>query len=137
MAGDSRSFPFVPRSARDLLPGDYWAIPLANGRFGCAVVTDLKPSGAATRMGLVAGLLDWIGDAPPSSAQVTASRIFAQALTRIEAITKTGSQILGHADLPPTLVIAPNFRDYRVGTVHSVWGWKALPQVIEGHFDNS
>jgi hypothetical protein len=135
MASDSRSFPFVPRSSRDLFAGDYWAVPLANHRFGCAVVTDLLTSGAGSRVALIAGLLDWMGDAPPTPLHVEKSAIFAQGLTRIEAITKTGSQIIGNAVLPSTLVIAPNFRDHRVGTVHSVWGWRVLPKLIEGHFE--
>jgi len=130
-----RAFPFVPKSSRDLQLGDFWAVSLNDGRFGCAVVTDLKSSGVASRKNLIVGLVDWIGPVPPTKAEA-AGEIFAQGLTRIEAITATGSSILGNVPLPKGFVFAPNFRDYSVGTVHSVWGWKTLPRKIEEQVAN-
>jgi hypothetical protein len=127
-----RTFPFIPKSSRDLQLGDFWAVRLSDGRFGCAIVTDLKPSGVASRKSLVAGLVDWVGVSPPTHDAAT-GEIFAQGLTGIEAISATGSKILGNVPLPKDFVFAPNFRGPSVGSLHHVWGWKTLPRSIEEH----
>jgi hypothetical protein len=113
--------------------GDFWAISLSDGRFGCAIVTDLKASGSGSRSNFVAGLVDWVGTLPPIAADASGGHVFAQGMTRIEAITHTRSQVLGSVRLPWGFKVAPNYRDFRVGTVHHVWGWKVLPGLIEQH----
>jgi hypothetical protein len=92
----------------------------------------LKASGVASRKSLVVGLVDWVGAAPPTSAAVT-GEIFAQGLTGIDAIARTGGSILGNVPLPTGFVFAPNFRDNSVGTVHLVLGLNTLPRTIEEH----
>ncbi len=104
---------------------------VSGGRFGCALVTDLRPAGVGSRTTLVAGLFDWVGASLPAARDLRESRVFAQGLTRIEAITRTGAKVRGRVPLPEGLAIAPNYRDYRVGTVHKVWGWKVLGRLIE------
>jgi len=113
--------------------GDFWAISLSDGRFGCAIVTDLKASGSGSRSNFIAGLVDWVGTVPPIAAEASGRHVFAQGMTRIEAITQTGSKVLGSVRLPWGFKVAPNWHDFRVGTVHNVWGWKVLPGLIEQH----
>ncbi len=53
-------YPFVPKSNRSLIPGQFWAIPLNNGKFACGRVIEVHPF--ETKMflaGLVIGLEKW------------------------------------------------------------------------------
>ncbi|EKO87041.1 hypothetical protein LEP1GSC020_0876 [Leptospira interrogans serovar Grippotyphosa str. 2006006986] len=36
-------YPFVPKSNRSLIPGQFWAIPLNNGKFACGRVIAVHP----------------------------------------------------------------------------------------------
>jgi len=92
-----RIFPLIPRSARDLRIGDFWTIPLSDGTYGCLQVTDLKKSGSGSLKTLVAGIVDWRGSLPPSEQDLAGRRILSQGLTRIEAFTEMGSQVLGNS----------------------------------------
>jgi len=129
-----RAFPFVPESSRDLQVGDFFGVALGDGQYGCAIVTDLKSTGVASRTTFVAGLVDWMGNSPPSRQEIARAAIFDQGLTRLEAINRSGSAILGSIPLPANLAISPNYRDSSVGTLHRVFGWKVLPRLIEAHF---
>ena len=53
------------------------------------------------------------------------------------AITGTGAKVLGRIHLPAELALAPNYRDFGVGTIHTVWGWKVLPRLVEDHLSGS
>jgi hypothetical protein len=127
-----RTFPLIPRSARDLRIGDFWTVPLSDGTLGCLQVTDLKKSGSGSLKTLVAGIIDWRGSSPPSEQDLSGRRILAQGLTRIEAFTEMGSQILGTgAKTVGASALASNYRDFHVGAVHNVWGWRALAKVVD------
>jgi hypothetical protein len=127
-----RKFPLSPTSARDLRVGDFWAVTLSDGTLGCLQVTDLRKSGRGTLKLLIAGVVDWRGSHQPNHLELSGRRVLIQGLTRIEAFTKTGSQILGNSDdTIGASELASNFRDFEVGTVHHVWGWSALPQIVE------
>ena len=65
MAAPAPGYPFVPKSNAYLRAGQFWAVPLSDGRFGCGRVLDVPKSGdlhvpANSRM-FLAGLLDWVG----------------------------------------------------------------------------
>ena len=92
-----RTFPFAPKSSRDLRIGDYWVVMLANGTLACLQVTDLKATGVGALKTLVAGVLDWRGSSLPEPASIRGARVLTQGLTRIEAFTDLrNSQILGN-----------------------------------------
>ncbi len=127
-----RTYPLSPRSSRDLTIGDFWAVPLSDGTFGCLQVTELKTSGSGSLKTLVAGVIDWRGSTPPQESDLVGRRVLAQGLTRIEAFTKVGAQILGNSDTTLGAEgLVSNYRDFYVGAVHHVWGWRALPKVVE------
>ena len=127
-----REFPLSPRSSRDLRIGDFWSVALADGSLGCLQVIDLTSSGPGTLKTLVAGVVDWRGQSPPTTSELAGRRIIDVGLTRIEAFTKIGSQVLGNSDQTIGASEFPsNYRDFKVGTIHHVWGWRALPQVVE------
>ena len=60
-----RVYPFKPTSTTKLQPGDFWALPLADGRFGCGRVITIKAdAGPGQRSMLLAGVMDWVGTCP-------------------------------------------------------------------------
>ena len=133
-ANATRIFPFSPKSTVRLWPGDFWAIPLSGGRFGCAVVTDVIRTGRASRTAFVVGLVDWAGALPPTVGDVASAKVFTQGLTGIGAFAVTGAQVLGNVPLPVNLEIAKNLRGpWVAGDVVHVYGWKTLPKLIEDH----
>ena len=87
--------PFTPRSNRNLLPGQFWAIPLLNGRFAVGRVMAVPAFGAKDRVGVVVGLMDWSGSREPTESDLAGRKILAQGQSRYEAISKTGGQLLG------------------------------------------
>lgn len=126
-----RSFPFTPKSSRDLRIGDYWVTSLDDGTLACFQVTDLKAAGAGALKTLVVGVIDWRGTAPPAPADLRSRRVLVQGLTRIEAFADgRNSQILGNCtDTVGADELPSNYRAGGVGSVHHVWGWRILPKV--------
>ncbi|GAB2942827.1 immunity 26/phosphotriesterase HocA family protein [Hymenobacter coalescens] len=91
----SPAYPFLPKSNRFLLPGQFWAIPLSSGRFACGRVLDVPPAEEKSLREFYAGLMDWVGDAPPTHESIAGSRIIEQGLAHIKTITSRNALILG------------------------------------------
>jgi hypothetical protein len=95
-----RTYPFVPLSTATLLPGQFWAIPLSDGSFGCGRVLQLKPPGGiGARTMFLAAVLDWHADVPPTSEAIEGARCLKQGEAHLKAITQTGGRVLGHRPL--------------------------------------
>src|SRR6476619_5366631 len=89
-------FPFVPKSALWLRAGDFWALPLSDGTFGCGRVIEVPPKNVRRdSMQLLAGVLDWHSDAAPTSLVIAGASCLAQGDAHISVITRSGGQILG------------------------------------------
>lgn len=80
VSGEIR-YPFVPKSNRFLAAGQYWALPLSNGQFGCGRVMDVPAFGESDRVGavlelaeLAKALLEIAESATPTTNFATASR---------------------------------------------------------------
>jgi len=80
------AYPFIPKSNRYLEVGQFWALPLSDGRYGCGRVMAVPAFGSKDRIGFVAGL-------------------------------------------DGLVAIDPD--DYRVGSVHRVWGWQTIVNKAE------
>jgi hypothetical protein len=94
------TYPFVPKSATALHPGDFWAIPLSDGSFGCARVIDLKPAGGiGARTMFLAAVLDWHARKPPTAESIAGAPCLNQAQAHLKTIIETGGCILGHRPL--------------------------------------
>jgi len=94
------TYPFVPRSALVLLPGQFWAIPLSDGSFGCGRVVQLEPhGGTGSRVMFLAAVLDWHGNALPTVESIAGARCLDQGQAHLKVITETGGCILGHRPL--------------------------------------
>ncbi len=87
------SYPFVPKSTAYLRAGQYWAVPLSDGRFACGrVIAVLR----GERRLFLAGLMDWVSDAPPDFESLAgAGDLIDNGEAHIKAITETGGAILG------------------------------------------
>jgi hypothetical protein len=96
-------YPFEPKSNTFLVPGQYWGIPLSNGRWACGRVLAIKkesdeyfPGNSRT---LLAALMDWQGDQPPTADGIAGRKVVAQGWAHILTIQKNGRLILGHREL--------------------------------------
>src|SRR5262249_32527133 len=65
------NYPFVPKSTATLEPGQFWSIPLDNGRFACGRVIQLRiENGMRDSRLFLAGLMDWWGRKPPTAERI-------------------------------------------------------------------
>ncbi len=89
----SRVFPFVPKSNRFLEPGDFFGMPLPNGRWACGLVLGCLVD---TRTAFIGSLFDWVGDEPPSCESVAGSDIPYITSHHVKTISGLGLSIDGN-----------------------------------------
>jgi hypothetical protein len=91
------TYPFAPKSTKSLIAGQFWAVPLSDGRFvaGRVIMLRKKEDGKADLRGFLAGLLDWVGTQPPTSEAIAGHRTLEQGHAHIRTILHTGGAILG------------------------------------------
>ncbi|WP_433116577.1 hypothetical protein [Micromonospora sp. CA-246542] len=131
---DPSRYPFVPRSNRNLRAGQYWALPLRNRRFACGRVMAVPAFGPRDRVGVVVGLMDWLGQEPPTSEQIAGRPVLEQAKSRFEAITNAGGEVLGIRPLDLDGLVADDPDTLHIGAVHRVWGWRTITNLAEEYF---
>jgi len=96
----TRSFPFVPKSSARLVAGDYWGVPLQDGRWACGRVLQLMPRGyAGGRVGFLGGLLDWSSSNVPTGNAIAGCPVLEQGVMHVMAIQTTGGKLLGNRPL--------------------------------------
>src|SRR5438132_1023067 len=89
-------YPFTPKSNASLEPGQFWSIPLSDGRFACGRVVRIDRELSFGRRTLfVAGVLDWIGSAEPTSESIAGARLLDVGYAHVRAITDDGGAVLG------------------------------------------
>ena len=93
-------YPHIPKSTANLRRGQFWAIPLANGKYGagCVVGEALKDGRKNTRL-FVAGVLQWISDTPPTARSLCDVKIYRYGFLHVKSINECGSAIIGDADI--------------------------------------
>jgi hypothetical protein len=95
-----QTYPFVPKTAIWLRAGQFWALPLSDGTFGCARVIEVPLGGVRiSRVEFLAGVLDWHSTEMPTFGSIARAPCLAQGHAHIRAITRTGGEILGFRDL--------------------------------------
>ncbi len=93
-------YPFTPKSSHRLEPGDFWSIPLSNGKYSCGRVVERMPKGmAGAGVGFLGGVLDWCGAIPPTNESIAGAAFLSQGIMHIKAIITTGGVILGNRSL--------------------------------------
>ena len=90
------TYPFVPKSNRLLIPGQFWGIQLSSGAFAAGRVILVNPEDRST---FLAGLMDWVGPHPPTSEDLTGRKTLTQGKASYLTIVDTGPAILGHRPL--------------------------------------
>lgn len=89
-------YPFIPKSNTKLLPGDFWAVPLEDGTFGCGLVFEKPPTGMpGSKVSFLGGLLDWHGCKAPVEAELGKRKALQIGIMHVMAINETGGQVLG------------------------------------------
>jgi hypothetical protein len=111
------NYPFTPKSNAHLKPGQFWPVPLSDGRFGCGRVlgTEREP-GYGARTWFLGGLLDWVGVEPPTAESIAGAGLLEFGHAHVDAISENGP-ILG--ERPPE---ADNLTVPAPDTVMSYWG---------------
>jgi hypothetical protein len=117
------TYPFEPRSVAHLEAGQFWALPLSDGRFACgrvlAVPTEPDLYVPVSKRIFLAGLMGWIGDHVPDADGIAGARLFAQGFAHIKAIATTGGAILGIRPLGLDSVAPTLWRSHAAGG--TVW----------------
>lgn len=90
--------------------------------------------GPRDRVGVVVGLMDWLGQEPPTSEQIAGRPVLEQASSRFEAITNTGGEVLGIRPLDLDGLVADDPGASHDGAVHRVWGWRVIANRAEKYF---
>ena len=87
--------------------------------------------GSKDRIGFVAGLAGWIGSEPQAEAKIAGAPVLLQAKAHFETISKKDESVLGIRPLELDGLVAIDPHDYRVGSVHRVWGWQTIVNKAE------
>lgn len=90
-------YPFAPKTNKDLIPGQYWEVPLKCGKYACGRVIELPPKGygLGERVHFLVGLMDWLGNDLPTSESIVGHKILDQGVAHLKTIWKNGEKILG------------------------------------------
>ena len=126
-----RRFPLRPSRTRELEAGDFWAVELEDGTYGCVQVTELNRQGVGSRTTLLVGIMAWRGADAPTADRVDGAIVVEQGLTHLKVFTHAGAVVLGNVEPRFDVKLDSNYRDHHVGAVHHVYGWRALPTIVE------
>ncbi len=91
-----RKFPFVPKSNKFLMPGDFVGIPLPNEQWACAVILGRLLSG---RSAFIGGLFEWVGSGPPCCSSIDGAQVPHYSSHHIKTISSYGLSIDGNCRL--------------------------------------
>lgn len=109
-------YPFPPKSTAHLKPGQFWAVPLASGRFACGRVLQVGASGMVSKSRVfLGGLHAWLGTKPPEGADIAGVPFLAFGTMHIKAITTTGGEVLGERSLEADHIELPLFLSAQEG----------------------
>jgi hypothetical protein len=132
----SATYPFEPVSNRYLVPGQYWAIPLTDGRFACGRVLAV-PAYEQSRVLAVVGLMDWVGARPPNDGDLAGRKIVRFGLAHVKAINQNGGAILGLRPLALDGIEAPEIVDIDAVILENrmpSWGFGVIRRMAERRF---
>lgn len=96
-------YPFEPRSNVHLRPGQFWGVPLSDGRSACGRVLAVKTKSdayfPANSRTFLAALMHWEGNEPPAAEAIAGRQVLAQGWAHVRSIQRNGRVILGCRDL--------------------------------------
>jgi len=101
-------YPFIPKSTRNLEPGQFWAVPVRGGRFACGRVLQVGGDKIPTpSRGFFGGLHDWVGTDKPTGTSIAGSPLLRTGVMHIRAILCLGGEVLGCRPLALDSVVMP------------------------------
>ncbi|EMO86935.1 immunity 26/phosphotriesterase HocA family protein [Leptospira noguchii] len=130
-------YPFVPKSNRFLIPGQFWAIPLYNGKFACGRVIEVHPF--ETKM-FLAGLMNWIGEVVPKENDLAGKQTIKQGQVHIKTIYETAlnKEILGSRNLYLDNIQSYFFKSqdgYQLGSSKLMKGYEEIRSLTKDESD--
>jgi hypothetical protein len=97
VVGRHPGYPFLPKTATYVRPGDFWAIPLCRGGwYACGRVLDTELR-ISNRL-VTVGLLDWCESEKPTSDTIAGAKVLEYGIEHVRFIAAHGG-ILGHRPL--------------------------------------
>ena len=105
------AYPLIPKTTAHLRPGQFWSIPLADGRFGCGRVLRVDDR----RTWFVGAVLDWVGDTPPTADTIAGAPVLSIGNAHVRLISHGGGAILDERSLEDDAIEVP-------ATVEPYWG---------------
>lgn len=148
-------YPFKPKTNKDLMSGQFWAIPLSSGNYACGRVIEIpSKKGIGSRTMFLGGLMDWQGSLPPVAEDLIGCRTLYQGAAGIITIHKTGleGKISGYRSLELDGISPDYFRSQQFGgmlmrglnelrpitkeeeskyEVYSTWGYTVIKNLAE------
>lgn len=146
-------YPFLPKKPSEISEGDFYFIPLSNGRFACGriLLIERTSSGRKTKS-LLVGLHDWSGNEHPTAACIHECKIVEQGVMHINSIDVVGGKVLGNKPLEedklkPNLQVEAGYlidgfesveqlppEDYKKYSSRSSYGLDFIRLLAEDHF---
>jgi hypothetical protein len=130
--------------------GQFWSIPLDECWFACGRVLQLNEVNGKRHTRLfLAGLMDWIGNAPPTFESISGAGIVSHGAAHVKTISANEGQILGCRELsldgieiPETVeatelrrgfhVVGLATREQRASlTLFTTWGFEVIVLLAE------
>ena len=116
------SNPLIPKSNVQLRPGQFWSIPLSDGRFGCGRVLRIdRDKAVGGRSRFIGAILDWVGDTPPTAEAIAGSAVLAVGNAHVRLISFSGGAILGERPLQADGIEPPERIDTWWGDGYGVY----------------
>ena len=106
----------MPKSNVALEPGQFWSIPMSDGRFGCGRVLRVdRDRGYGARILFVGAVLDWVGEMPPTADAIAGRPVIAVGTAHVRVIGDGGGVVLGQRPLDLDGIAVP-------ATINTHWG---------------
>ena len=148
-------YPFVPTKASEIQDGDFYSIPLTNGKFACGRLLLIKKKSGRRTKAILVGLHDWSGEKHPTKEDIHECNIIEQGVIHINSIGYVGGEIVGHKpldedNLKPLLQFEAGYlldgfenighipvEDYKKYSRRSTYGLDVIRLLAEKHFVNN
>ena len=93
-------YPFIPKSTTFMREGHFWDIPLSNGQYACGRILQFDYStGKKNSRSFLAGLIDWVGDNPPTYETIAGAGLLVQGFTHVITFVRNNWSIIGFRSL--------------------------------------
>ncbi|MAB42076.1 MAG: hypothetical protein CMK77_07305 [Pseudomonadales bacterium] len=92
-------YPITPTKVSEIKEGEYFYIPLIDGRFACGRILMIEKKNDRKTKLFLAGLHDWSGKELPSNDDIHERPIIEQGVMHINSIGHVGGEIIGFKPL--------------------------------------